>query len=90
MVVINKSVTFADNDDRPYLKFILNGKSAYMLFDTGNPIDHISLTKSISEIAGIKDGSIIPITLPGVGSIQSKAFIEDRGASLIQPLHFNS
>ena len=88
-----KEIT-SDNEGRPYLKFILGDRPAYCLMDTGNSIDYISLTKSTAELIGIDrypkhaDGYIIPVTLPDVGSLTLKAFIEDRGANLIQPLHF--
>jgi len=62
--------------------------------DTGNPTSQISLTKSTAERINIsrypkhKDGFIIPVNLPGVGTIPINAFIEDRGANLISPLLF--
>jgi len=68
-----------DGFGRPHLKFILGDTPTLLIMDSGNPISHMSLTKSIADRISInRDGFIIPVNLPGVGHIPAlKAFIEN-------------
>lgn len=73
-----------DGFGRPHLKFILGDTPTLLIMDSGNPISHMSLTKSIADRISINrypkhsDGFIIPVNLPGVGHIPAlKAFIEN-------------